>query len=118
MFALVVILVLTTMRIPSEVGGAINDKLSHVLAFFALSLLTDFSFVRSRFGLTKAGALFAYGALIELIQHQLPYREFSLADLLANGAGIFAYWWSIPLLQRLPRLKSRWSQPGTDRQFP
>ncbi len=107
----------TTVRIPAEVGGAINDKLGHALAFFGLSLLTDFSLVRSRFGLAKAGTLFAYGTLIELIQHQLPYREFSLADLLANGAGILGYWVSIPLLQRLPRLKARWSQPGPDSRF-
>ena len=107
----------TTVRIPEEVSGAINDQLGHALAFFILSLLMDFSFVQSRFGLAKAGALFAYGTVIELIQHQLPYRDFSLADLLANGAGIFAYWLSIPLLQRLPRLKTRWSQRSPDARF-
>ncbi len=107
----------TTVRIPAEVGGAFNDKLSHALAFFLLSLLTDFSFLQTRFGFAKAGALFAYGAVIELIQHQLPYRDFNLVDLLANGAGIFGYWLSIPLLRRLPRLKRRWSQSGPDGQF-
>ena len=107
----------TTVRIPAEVGGAINDKLSHALAFFLLSLLADFSFVQTRFGLAKAGALFAYGAVIELIQHQLPHREFNLVDLLANGAGIFGYWLSIPLLQRLPRFKRRWTQSGPGGQF-
>ncbi len=111
-------MLLTTLRIPAEVGGAVNDKLSHALAFFSLALLTDFSFSESRFGLAKAGALFAYGTVIELIQHQLPYREFSLADLLANGAGIVGYWLSIPLLRRLPRLKTRWTQPGPDGQIP
>ena len=64
-------------------------------------------------GDTAAIALFAYGTMIELIQHRLPYREFSVADLLANGAGICAYWLSIPLLRRIPRLRARWTQPGT-----
>ena len=107
--ALIGITYLTTAQLPSEVGGSINDKLSHLLAFYALTLLTDFSFADSKLGLTKVAALFAYGTLIELIQHQLPYREFSLADLAANGMGILAYWLSIPLLRRLPRIKARWT---------
>ena len=115
--AVILITFLTTARIPSEVGGAVNDKLSHALAFFALALLTDFSFADSRLGLKKVSALFAYGTIIELIQHQLPYREFSLADLVANGMGIFAYWLSIPLLRRLPRLKARWTQLRPDGKF-
>ena len=110
--ALGVITCVTTAPLPTEVGGAVNDKLSHLLAFYALTLLTDFSFARSGLGFRKVLALFAYGMMIELIQHRLPYREFSVADLLANGAGIFAYWLSIPLLRRIPRLRARWTQPG------
>jgi VanZ family protein len=33
--------------------------------------------------------LFAFSLLMELIQHFIPYRHFSFADLLANGLGLF-----------------------------
>lgn len=33
--------------------------------------------------------LFSYSFVIELIQHFIPYREFSLLDLMANALGLF-----------------------------
>lgn len=108
--ALILITYLATTPIPEQVAGGINDKLSHLLAFYALTLLADFSFPRTTLGLNKIGSLFAYGLMIELVQYSLPYREFSVADLLANGFGIFCYWLTIPLLRRFPRLKARWAK--------
>jgi VanZ family protein len=35
--------------------------------------------------------LLGYGLLIELIQRELPYREFSLFDLAADALGILLY---------------------------
>jgi VanZ family protein len=86
----------------------LNDKATHLAAFFILALLTDFSFPASRFTLLKITGLLLYGGLIETIQYHLPYRTFSLMDLAADGLGIAAYGLSVPLLRRLPILKNRW----------
>lgn len=82
----------------------VPDKVNHVSAFLALSALVDFSFRGTRFGLAKAGALLAYGLLIEVVQYFLPYRDFSLFDLAADGVGIALYAFGFPLLARLPGL--------------
>jgi VanZ family protein len=57
----------------------------------------------------KALPLFAYGLVIEIVQYHLPYREFSLWDLAADGLGLLIYPISYPLLKRLPILAPRWN---------
>ena len=86
----------------------VNDKVNHALAFFVLGLLADFSFPERGFGPSKILALLAYGLLIEVIQHFLPYRTFSLYDLAADGVGLTLYWCSVPAIKRLPWLRGRW----------
>jgi VanZ family protein len=85
----------------------LNDKLSHILAFFTLALLLDFSFPSSRFGFSKIAALLGYGLLIEVVQYFLPYRTFSLLDWAADGMGVALYGFSLPLLRRGPRGSGR-----------
>jgi VanZ family protein len=105
---LVVILHLATAELETPPAMGLNDKATHLAAFFVLALLTDFSFPASRFTLWKITGLLLYGGLIETIQYHLPYRTFSLMDLAADGLGIAAYGLSVPLLRRLPILKNRW----------
>lgn len=69
----------------------VNDKLGHVLAYFSLALLADFAFPSSGFNWRKWLPLMLYGLLIEVIQHQIPYRQFSAMDLVANGGGLVLY---------------------------
>ena len=85
------------------------DKLDHFAAFFALALATDFSFPRLKYGIVKILPLLAYGVLIEIIQHFLPYRDFDLRDVVADAVGLFGYAASLPLVRRLPVLSRRWS---------
>ncbi len=85
----------------------LNDKVSHVLAFAGLALLSDFSFPARRFG-TKVIGLLAFGLLIEVVQYFLPYRESSVFDWLADAIGIAAYAVCIPLLRHVPVLRQRW----------
>jgi VanZ family protein len=108
--ALIVITYLTTTSVEYSVAEQVSDKLSHALAFLGLSLLADFSFPASRFSWQKIVPLFSYGVLLECIQYFLPYRNFSLLDMLADAAGIGIYILLVPLLRYLPVLQKRWSE--------
>lgn len=94
------------LALPQVTG--MDDKIGHLLAFAALALLADFAFPRSPYGAAKVLPLLGYGALIEAVQYLLPYRTFSLLDLLADGAGLLAYGAAVPLLRRVPGLRRRW----------
>lgn len=106
--AVVVVLHLATTPLRYPMVEDVNDKAGHVLAFFGLALLLDFSFPDSGLDWRKILALLAFGLLIEAIQYYLPYRTFSLLDVAADGAGIALYWLSLPALRRVPVLRRRW----------
>ena len=106
--ALILITYLTTTATDYSIAHKISDKLSHTLAFIGLSLLADFSFPVSKFGWQKICPLFFYGIMIECIQYFLPYRSFSLLDMLADALGIATYVIIFPLLIYVPELKKRW----------
>lgn len=76
---------------PPDQPDLINDKLLHALVFLFLAAISDHAFSQTRFGLKKIALLLGYGALIEILQHFIPTRDFSLLDLLANGIGLLIY---------------------------
>ena len=86
----------------------VSDKFLHALVFWLLLMLVDYSWPESGLGPAKVFMVFAYGVLIELVQYFLPYRDFSLADLLADALGMGCYPISVPLLRKLPLLCMRW----------
>lgn len=88
--------------------GTGSSLINHLLAFYVLSLLTDYAFPNSDFGLHKALPLLGFGMLIELIQLGLPHRHFSLLDVAVDAVGIGLYALSRPLLRKLPLLRLRW----------
>ena len=106
--ALIITTYLTMTSVEYSVAQKISDKLSHAAAFFALSLLLDFSFPASKFDWKKYLPLLFYGIMIECIQYFLPYRSFSLLDMLADALGIATYVIIFPLLIYVPELKKRW----------
>ena len=87
-----------------------SDKLNHLLAFFLLSLLVDYSFPSARFHYVKILALVGYGAAIEMVQFFAPSRSCSLYDLLADTIAIFAYIVTRELLRSII-VYSRKTQP-------
>jgi len=107
--AVAVVMHLATTKINYPVVENMNDKVNHILAFYVLGLLADFSFPRKKFGLSKVLSLLGFGLLIEVIQYFLPYRTFSLYDLGADAAGLAVYWASLPALKHLPLLRRRWN---------
>ncbi|MDX1557703.1 MAG: VanZ family protein [Marinobacter sp.] len=78
---------LATTDNPYPVPSSSNDKINHVIAFLELTILTRLAWPELR-AVWFVPALLGFGLGIELIQANLPYREFSLADLAADGAGI------------------------------
>lgn len=113
--ALIIITFLTTAAINGTITSHLNDKASHFLAFYALAFLVDFSFPKKDFGILKVFELLAYGLLIEASQYFLPYRSFSLYDLAANGTGLLAYKFSIPVIKHITLLKTRWAVPALEK---
>jgi len=89
--SVVAIMWLATTKPEYEVVGEINDKVSHILAFVALSFLLDLSFPNRRFDIRKVMALLGFGLLIECLQYFIPYRTCSILDLGADAIGIALY---------------------------
>ncbi|HEY7557733.1 MAG TPA: VanZ family protein [Candidatus Binatia bacterium] len=106
--ALMVITHLATTPQQYPVFKHIFDKANHILAFYFLALLMDFSFPKTNLGISKVMGLLTYGILIEVVQGFIPNRMPSLLDLVADGIGIASYRLSMPVLRHVPLLSGRW----------
>lgn len=101
---------LATMSLDFTPAVGLNDKVLHVGAFLVLASLLDFSFPRNAFGTAKTATLLGYGMTIEVVQHFLPYRTFSLLDWAADAVGVVLYLAiAVPILKRTPWLQRRWA---------
>jgi VanZ family protein len=109
-FSLVVITYLATTALEFTVVSSSYDKINHFAAFLVLAMLVDFSFPNSRFNSAKIFLLIVYGISLEIIQHFLPHRMFSLFDIAADSLGLLAYGSLIPFIKRLPAFSDRWSE--------
>jgi hypothetical protein len=83
------------------------DKLGHAASYFLLVIWFSGLYARHQLALL-AVTMLALGLILEIIQWQLPYREFDLADLLANASGIvlglgFSVWLFAGWCQRMER---------------
>ncbi len=81
------------------------DKSNHFLAFFVLLLLLDHAYPAFHLIKTKLLILFAFALIIECVQSQLPWRSFSLWDIVADAVGLLLYIAVKPLLS--PRSLSK-----------
>ncbi|MCG2580838.1 MAG: VanZ family protein [Marinobacter sp.] len=85
--SIIAVLYLATTSQPYPMPSSPNDKINHLIAFTELTILARLGWPRLS-GLWLAPPLLLFGFTIEMIQFQLPYREFSLADLVADAAGV------------------------------
>jgi len=108
MFVFAAVAFLSLAQMPETGLQQVSDKVHHAFAFYVLALLLDFAQPRSEFGLRKFSLLMAYGVAIECVQHFLPWREFSLLDMVADAVGLLLYVAGVPLLKRMPVLRDRW----------
>ncbi len=106
---LIVVTFLATSSLEFTIVPSTYDKLSHFVAFFVLALLMDFSFPGSSFNVIKVVFLVSYGFSLEIIQHLLPQRMFSLFDIVADIVGLAAYGMFIPVFKNIPLLNHRWA---------
>ncbi|NNF97629.1 MAG: VanZ family protein [Halobacteria archaeon] len=88
----------------------LHGPLSHIMAFYLLTLLIDFAFPVKPTLLAKLALLLGYGFGIEVFQTQFTERTCSMIDLLADMIGVMLYLASIPILKNLPWLRYRWSR--------
>jgi len=99
---------LGTVEIPSNVAASFNDLIAHALGYVVLMCAAVFAFPIRQWFLRLALACFAYSILIECIQYFLPYRSFSLLDILANGSGVlfglFVANFCWPVIRRMHQL--------------
>ncbi len=92
-------LAFTPLQIPAI--SSLNDKVSHLVAFLCLALLTDFAWSEHLWRAEKYLSLLGYGLFIEVVQAFLPFREFSLWDLVADSLGLMLYGFLLPYLLRI-----------------
>jgi len=93
------ILFLATTTGPLPVPSAPSDKVNHLIAFLELTLLMRLGWPQLK-PLYFIPLLLGFGMLIEIVQATLPYRDFSLADVAADAAGIAAGMLIWPWLQK------------------
>jgi VanZ family protein len=75
---------------PGDVFASVWDKFLHVICWLGLCLSLRIAVTQTRYFPAAALGLFAYSILIEIVQHTLPPREFSVADIVANAVGIIS----------------------------
>lgn len=88
---LVIILFFSVIPVQEIQAGNSGDKFVHFI-IYGITALLIFRFLKKSMSLIKATILSIvfssfYGLFIELIQHTLPWREFSLLDEVSNFSG-------------------------------
>jgi len=102
---LLVVLVLALMRPTHLMPSTGWDKANHALAFAVLTVLGCMSYP-GRTARVLLG-LFAYGALIEVLQSLTGYRTGEAIDLVADAVGLGLGWQVMALARRFDRQSSR-----------
>jgi len=91
---------------PPQVGPDLGDKFHHTLAYF--TLMFWFAQLHARRGQVALGLL-GLGLTLEWLQGLTGYRQASGLDMLANGAGVLLGWAvARPPLNPFARIESLW----------
>jgi VanZ family protein len=80
-------LALSLMPQPPRVFELASDKLWHALAYLILYVTSYFAYHHARHT-TRFVMLLGFSLVIEVLQHFVPNREFSLLDVVANTVGL------------------------------
>ncbi len=95
--SVVIIFCLSVIRTGPDLPGGLSDKFYHTIAFLILSCLAGTSFPKTGSSFYQPVVLLLYGIVIEVVQYFLPYRSFSIADMVADAGGIFVYHFIVKL---------------------
>ena len=77
---------------PQPLPFSYLDKVEHALAYGFLMLWFVQAYPKTQPRMVVAGLLIVLGIVLEYLQRMTGYREFSYADMLANGAGVLLGW--------------------------
>jgi len=77
---------------PPEALLSFSDKLLHAAGYCALFLSARLAYPAPLSAKVLAAGLLSYSILIEILQHFIPHRGFSLSDILANACGLLLGW--------------------------
>ena len=94
LFLLWMLMITALSLVPVPAGPeAVSDKLAHFVVYFATAFLAVVLLgLKGKSPLVLGCAAVAlYGALIEVVQHFLPYRSFSVGDMAANAGGVLVF---------------------------
>ena len=83
------------------------DKLKHMSAFFMLSLLLNRASSTLKHRIRNMIALLFFGIFIEVVQLYFPHRESSVADVIADFAGIVLFQVTYSVLKFIQKAKKR-----------
>ncbi|NTV95283.1 MAG: VanZ family protein [Thiobacillus sp.] len=101
----ILVTVLSLLPPPSLPDAQVNDKFSHILAYF--TLMAWFGQIYPE-RLKPFLALLAMGAALEVLQGMTGYRDMSAYDMLANTVGVTLGWLAARLRpDLLVRLEAR-----------
>jgi glycopeptide antibiotics resistance protein len=81
---------LGTINVAAKTDVQFNDLLLHGIGYLIAVISAFIAYPRLNRFWHWLLFLFAYSFLIECIQYFLPWRSFSVLDLLANGSGVIA----------------------------
>jgi len=87
-FFLCLLFFLGVVKITTSVNESFNDLVSHFLAYMALMCSGMLAFPHRMYITKLFTAFLIFSILIECIQYFLPYRSFSLLDMISNAAGL------------------------------
>ncbi len=73
---------------PPQAMLSVSDKLLHAIGYLALYLSASLAYPLPGYTRRKLLSLLGYSILIEILQHFIPHRGFSLLDILANAVGL------------------------------
>lgn len=97
LFAIAMLGILVMSLLPvSHPDFSPNDKLNHLMAYGGLMMLGALGWSKH---MVVAVGLVGFGVVIEGLQGMTSYRVFSVADMLANGAGVMLGWLIVKLGQ-------------------
>jgi len=90
---LLVVAVLSLIPVPKGVN-MVSDKTIHFFFYLITSMIVYLSISNEKFvrslSITVISVLF-YGIFLEVLQSLVPYRTFSIYDIIANTLGIVTY---------------------------
>lgn len=92
---------------PGTIVPLFNDVLMHFAGYLVAGLSISFAWSNTRYW-QRALFLLCYSIAIEIGQHFLPPRTFSLIDIVANFSGIVC---GLALFLVLKKISPHWAQP-------